>query len=141
MSRRLKQIQLRANLESGLYLLLSCFLFLVSCLLRVELQWWCHLQAVELHKLYLYLVGNLKAYSSSVYLVALWLPSTGFSQSHRWDPMGSEILCSWFLLGLLLQRQIPRRSQLIKSFSILYLILFQLPLMSVLHLVVVLVIG
>jgi hypothetical protein len=56
--------------------------------------------------------------------------------------MGSEIICSWFLLGLLLQRQIPRRSQQpIKLFSILYLISFQLSLILVLHLVVVLVIG
>jgi hypothetical protein len=54
--------------------------------------------------------------------------------------MGSEILCSWFLLRLLLQRQIPRRLQPIKSFSVLHLILFQLPLICVLHLVVVLVI-
>jgi hypothetical protein len=39
-----------------------------------------------------------------------------------------------------LQRQIPRRLQPIKSFSVLHLILFQLPLICVLHLVVVLVI-
>jgi hypothetical protein len=52
------------------------FFFLLSFLLRVELEWWCHLQAVELHKLYL--VCNLQVYSSSVYLVALWLSFTGF---------------------------------------------------------------
>jgi hypothetical protein len=42
---------------------------------------------------------------------------------------------------VLLHRQIPRRSHPIKSFSIFYLILFRMSLMSVLHLVVVLVIG
>jgi hypothetical protein len=104
------------------------FLFLVSCLLRVELH--------EVH-----LVGNLQAYSFSVYLATPCGCHPWVSQSRRWDPMGSEVLCSWFLLGLLLQRQIPRRSQPIISFSILYLILFQLPLMSAFHLVVVLVIG
>jgi hypothetical protein len=51
----------------SLWFVMICytFFFLLSFLLRVEL-----------HKLYL--VGNLQAYSSSVYLVTLWLPSTGF---------------------------------------------------------------
>jgi hypothetical protein len=57
----------------------SCgLLYYAFFFLRVELQWWCHLQAMELPELYLVCIGNLQAYSSSVCLCPLWLPPTGF---------------------------------------------------------------
>jgi hypothetical protein len=92
---------------------------------------------VEMHKLYL--VGNCRP----INLPSISSPCGCHPLGFAFPPLGpikARYPCSWFLLGLLSQRQIPCRSHPIKSFSVLYLILFRLPLMLVLHLGVVLVI-